>query len=718
MGGTLRRALAVLAVVWACLPTGRALAQDATGTHAFRELGYGDVTARGAYGSAGFFFAVPRGQMPASGSSLDIVFSHSPLLRPDRSTMTAIVNGQSVASVALTPQNRDRAHLTVPLPVDGFVGAGYFVQLQLAMRLTLDECEETQNPALWTTIHEDSRVILPTRRAALAIALADAPALLYPPRRPVAAGTPPGTVPLPDEPTLIVMAARPTAEEIEAAGLVAFQLGQWAASQARDPAVTVARGGVPLADRPAVLVGTGAALGSAAPFDGLSWNGRAFATSGGVVPIEHGVLAVAPTTPGRLLVSGGTPAAVRNAADALAHGDRRTLLTGSYTIVTGARPLATRPRPWQGNATTFAELGVERRELRGPAEHTIELLFERPASWTIRESAALDLAIESSPGLRADTSWLAVSVNGLDMGTRRLAPPGESPRRYRFELPADLLNIDPSGQTRHRLALQIRLFLDLPQLGCTQAAPSSAWAALLPTSAWVLPHETAPTADLSRFPAPFVDESTVQTSVVVPKGPTDDELGAGATAMAALGRWAAAEPSTLPTLISAGSLTESERDRRNLILIGGPARNSASAGFAGLAERLSRPIDPAAYRLAAGERRGELRLFGSPWASERTVLAVTGEGAGGVTLAATALARADSRGGLKGAIVAIVDRMPPQVIDGVGPTPTPVVPLPRVELPPPPPIPPWQVVGAILLGAFLAAVAAIAVVRWGRPRRP
>jgi len=100
------------------------------GMYRFADLGYGDRTARTMYGGLDYFFPVPAGEEPLEGARLELIYSHSPLLLPDRSTMTIIVNGLSVQSVRLTPETRTRASLTVPLPPDLFGGEGFFVQVR------------------------------------------------------------------------------------------------------------------------------------------------------------------------------------------------------------------------------------------------------------------------------------------------------------------------------------------------------------------------------------------------------------------------------------------------------------------------------------------------------------------------------------------------------------------------------------------------------------
>ncbi|MBI3964977.1 MAG: cellulose biosynthesis cyclic di-GMP-binding regulatory protein BcsB, partial [Chloroflexi bacterium] len=134
---TALRALLLLGLLLSSLPASPIKAQT-SGRQTFRDFGYGDLTARTMFGSLDYFFPVPRAQVPQASSQLELVVSHSPLLVSDRSTLTVVANGQSVTSVLLTPENRSRARIVVPLPTEGFSGNGYYVQIQFALRLTRD----------------------------------------------------------------------------------------------------------------------------------------------------------------------------------------------------------------------------------------------------------------------------------------------------------------------------------------------------------------------------------------------------------------------------------------------------------------------------------------------------------------------------------------------------------------------------------------------------
>ncbi|MDP3064582.1 MAG: cellulose biosynthesis cyclic di-GMP-binding regulatory protein BcsB [Chloroflexota bacterium] len=704
--GALKRLALVVTLALGLLTTSAlsrpaAAASDVQAT--FLDLGYGDQTARNASASLSYFFTVPPGRALQAGSQVELLFSHSPLLAPDRSTMTVAINGTSVASVFLTVDNASHARLVAPIPVET-EATSVFVQVRFSMRLTDDECEAPQNPALWATVHGDSTLTLLTTPSAAGFRLEDI-ASLYAPSG------------YSEEPVTLTLSLSPGPQQLEAAGLVAFQVGRWAAAVGRDPSLEVR--GAPSQDRPSIFVGTGDELDPQSPWGGLSWNGQAFVGPGGAAPVEHGVLALAGQGAPLLLVSGAKPSAVLTAAQALVRPEWRALLAGDYTILSGEKVAGSSTPPWREGAASFAQLGIGRRVVSGPGEHTMDFVFERPSGWVLRDGGALELALEVSTAARSETSWVAVTVNGQEIGTRRLLAGENATSRYRFKLPAGLLNTDLAGRPLRRLALQIRIYLDVAKSGCADYVVESAWAALLPTSSLLLPHSEASGQDMGRFPSPFLGGDGHSPAVVLPDHPDQAELEAGLLVMAALGRWYAGEPSGLPLLTTASRLGEEELEERHLVLVGGPERNAASAEAVRKSSVLFQLVRPAAYRLEVGERRASLRLGASPWGRDRQALILLAEDTGSLVLAAEALAKGDLLAQLHGRAVAVVADLPLQT--QVGAEPAAAVPsalAPRVEAPLVERLVAWQVVGAVLLATFLVLVVIVLVSRWRRRPPP
>lgn len=671
-------------------------------SRSFRELGFGDQTARSMYGSVSYFLPVPPGQAPQPGSQIELIVSHSPLLAPDRSTMTVVVNDQRLVSTFLTPENRERSSLMIPLPVEAFSGAGYFVEVRVFMRLALDQCEETQNPALWATVHGDSRLTLPLASNTNGPGLQDLAGVLRPPSDD---GNGRLTIGLPS--------GGGTAEELRAAGLVAFQYGRWAIQSNTDPLIEASTD--PASMRSGVLVGTGGSLHPNVPAGPVHWDGQTFAGSSGAIPAGDGVLVLTGAERPLLLVSGATPEAVRLAAEAVAQPERRATLRGNaVSVADGDVAYNDLGRPWRDSAATFAQLSVDRRVFNGPGEHHVQLAFERPPGWTLKDGSTLDLVIESSSTVRSETSWVSVRVNGIDGGTQRLEPSGSEPGRYTFRLPADQLNTTLDGQPVRRLELEIRLYLDHPEGGCIQSAPESVRATLVPASAWRLPHDTYMGLDLGRFPAMFFSADRGPVAVVLPDAAGAVELTAALTVMAALGRWSGSDDAVWPRLVRAGDLTESERRSHHLILVGDPEQNAIGEAAARADRSLFEPVEPPVqHRNGSGVAHwGTLHLDRSPWGRSRIVLAVMGANAGGLDIAASALATRATLARLQGRTAVLTGDLPPQSVEGADPAPAPPTSLaPAVEEDWIDRMRPWQVVGAVLLGAFVIIVALTLIVR-------
>lgn len=631
---------------------------DARGGIAFRSLGYPDQTAHTADGSLSYLFPVPPNSVAGLGSTLHLVVSHSPLLVPDLSTMTVLVNGQRLTSVFLTAENASRALVSVPLLPAALTAGGELVQIQFSLALTRDACPVADNPGLWATIHDDSSIVFRLQPAPHPLGLADLDRIF----------TPAGPAP---QPMAMVLPKNPLPAELKAAGLVAFQVGRWAAAVGASPAVEVFPPDQVPSDRPVILVGTGRTLKPAGVWGGLSWAGTSYTTGEGRIPTSQGILALAPGGAGRLLVSGGTPDAVLDAANALVRPERRALLAGERVILTSrdpTRPVA--PVAWFDGAASFAQLGAARREVDGSGDHTLDFTFERPPEWVLTDGGNLDLVVATSTGIRDETSWIAASVNGHDLGTISVMDGQKEGGHYRFALPTDLLNSDLNDQPVRRLALQVRIFLDLPAGACVNRSSEREWAAVAPTSVWNLPHDRYPGLDLGRFPAPLLEANTdTPLGVILPRRPTPAEVAGGVGVVAALGRWTGPERTVLPELMTSDHLSSDERAEAQLILIGGSDRNEIAKAAAARDAPSVAPVKPTAYQQLPADNAGWLRLAPSPWASERGLLTVAGSRAGGLDQAVAALTSGPSFAQLRGMAASVAGVLPPQSQVGAAPAP-------------------------------------------------
>lgn len=675
-------------------PLAPAASAEAKGTTTFREYGYGDRTAQGMYSSLDYFFAIPPGQIPQTGARLELDFSHSPVLNAERSTLTVKVNGSSIESVYLTSQNRDHAQLSVGLPTENFSGTGYFVQIAFYLRLTREECEETQNPALWATVYGDSAITLNTTPDPNGPQLQYLDGLFANPLTTRTSAT-------------FITPENFSANELEAAGITAFAFGRGAARAGQDPVLNVSHHRA--SDIPAILVANGARA-NVSQFGAVNWNGQSFTTSGGTIPNADGLLALAANPSPQLLVSGASEEGMLLAARALVEPERRVLLRGSYVVISDQ---AIAPLPafaWENGAASFNALGIDRRDVTGPGEHVLDYFVIRPAGWILRDGSTLELDVASATALRPETSWVQVTINDQMLGTRRLNGDAGQNQKYQFQLPAELLNANLQGQPERRLTANVHLFLNIPEAGCIQSPPNSAHAEILNTSAYLLPHDNFEGLDLGRFPAPLLTASSTPLLVVIPQNPTDPELTAGLQTIAALGKWSVERVTNFPRLVTADRVDDAARRANHLILIGETDRNAVSAEAARANSALFAPPQPTVYAFNAGDARGMLRVARSPFSNALQVLTITGD----VEIAARGLGANAVMQNLRGTTAWIIGNTS-QTITGAEPPPQIPAPLaPQVVIPLEQRLPAWQIVGAIVLGAFVAGILVILVTRYRR----
>ena len=674
-----------------------------TSTHTLRSFGYGDQSARGIYATLDYYFAAPPGRIPTEGSRLDLTYSHSPLLNPALSTMTVVVDGQSMTSVALEGAASSPQRLSVSLPVARFAqpsqrdGIGFFVQIQFYLRLTDDVCEVPDNAALWATVHADSTLTLVTQPVDT---IRTWGALFV---RPDGAGR--------TEPAIFAIPQFATADvaTLQAAGAVAYQFGQWAGARNLDPQITVATALPPLTPEaaPSFLIAEGSAAG-VDRFGALRWNGNAFAVDSTPIGADAGVLALridGQST--QMLVSGASTAALQQAAAAMVTPERRALLEGDYAIVNDA-PVASLPaHAWDNSAASFAQLGLGSRTFTGLGEQSATYYIVRPAGWLLRDESYLLLDLRSTPGLAAPESWVGVRINGYDLGAQPLDTGRREP--YRFALPPDRFTTGLDGQPLRRLTTEVRVFLAIDNEGCTQISPQGAQVTLLDTSRLYLYHDDFAGLDLGRFPAPLRSETP--TYVVLPDVPDEADLHAGLAVMAAFGRWTVERASVLPSLVRADMLGPEQLRSASLILIGGPDRNSVSVAMAAQSPDIFAPVQPASVQTGTAATVGLLGVARSPFAGQHTVIALLDD----VVMAATALS-SHTIETLRGQR-ALVRATTPQILAVADPAAVPPETLaPQLVVPLIQSIPPWQIVGAVLLGAFVAAIVVFVSLRY-RPRK-
>jgi hypothetical protein len=686
----------------------------------FSDLGFRDRSVVSNQGVIEYFLPIPPGVVPVNYSALDLSISHSPLLQPELSTMTVFANGVAISSVFLDESNQDGGSLDVELPTEGFTGDAFHIQIRFSLRLSTESCEPADNQGLWATVHADSTYYFSLIHTAGTADLATLDRQF--------------TNVL--EPVSIVIPENPSSAELDAAGRIAFEIGRRNGNSAAPPAIVRVSAGSTVT-APAILVGTGASLNDRRDWSGLSWNGSAFQTDDGAVPADYGVIALTQDPRPILLVSGATDAALLKAASALGDPKTASVLGGPFAIVTGENPIATDiASPWSENTTTFAQLGIENHELRGSGTHSIELILRRPADWVAGNGGNLTINLQSSPAIDPLLSWIAVSVNGQDIGTTSLGP-GATPTSYAFSLPAEAVNDSPGGMLR--VAIDVHLQIDSDP--CQATDPANAWATIAADSSWSIPHNVYTGLDLARLPAPFTSSASATPFLIaLSDAPTMTDVAAALHIASAFGQRTGQQETGYPRLVRAGEITEAERGSSSIVVLGGAETNSLAASLE------SEDALPAVVSQSGTDGVIRMGLIDSPWFGDGTVLTIVPDSGTDASAVSNLFSSEGTLADLAGTSAIVDPNLLPQVtglaevpiqppdatptteeagfsVPSPEPTPTEasaVVPsLPEEgeeddDVDEEDPLDDWQLVGSILIGGFVIAIGSFLWVRSSR----
>lgn len=319
----------------------------------------------------------------------------------------------------------------------------------------------------------------------------------------------------------------------------------------------------------------------------------------------------------------------------------------------------------QGNirtrTLTFADLGYTKDETLQGVRATREYGVMLPQSWQVQEGNVLVLRFSHSPALRPNSS-LAVDWNGTRLTSVLLTAENAKDGVLRAEIPAALM------RTGYNV-LRLEAYMGIQDDFCTDIDNPAVWLTVHSSSSLQLNFTVqSPQADLSTFPAPFIETSTLVTStvtLVLPDAPRPAELTAVATISAKLGQLAAWRP--LQVDVRGVATFDLNQTTGHLIVIGARER---------LPRTLALPIvKTVGNETVLTDLRGEPvpRHAGVLWEQptpqrDALMLVVTGEDDAAMLTAARALASAPTYAQLSGPLGIVLQVPPPKSNGSLGQT--------------------------------------------------
>ncbi len=678
-----------------------------------KDLGYGDFSLRGMYGSSRLWIPLRPDWDIQTEATLEVTYVASPLLRP-RSTLTLYANKQELISIRPIADGQPHT-FTTTIPVSRLQGKGVTLDFQGYLRLTDDPCEETNNPGQWIRIltRETRLTLNPTWRPA-------EPELAQMDEVLVVREARDYDQPIP--PLLFILPDNPTPLELTVASQVAARL---AAESSTRPPIQVAFASQiqpeETGDAQIILIGEPHRL----PWmDQLGrwlpapwWQDTFRDAAGEPLPADQGVIQItrAPGRPHRylLLVSGTSEEGLRRAGNAFAERDIYLALTGQYIFIGDSPPRVEPipPLPWSTERTTFAQLGSDDRRVNGLGTHNLFYYFRRPPGWVLDRGAQLILRFTTSPALTSRESYIAAFINDVPVGTVRTGP--DFPNEAEMELPVARINRDLDGRVPSRWTLRLEVGNFAREMDCEQVHPEASWTIVQADSAFVTPHVYFALPDLQAFPYPFsaVEEGAPETWILIPSQPQARDIEQALSISALLALYTPQDRTT--SIYPGDAVTEADLGTAHLIVLGDRDRQpwvkplldkmGTIPGYRG---------ERGLYQALKSPKQGLLREGQSPWNEDRVVLMAFGTTPEGAAHAADALL-AETPPVEEPGSVALVDEwgrttviyraiQQPPVPESNEVLREPVLPTPQ----------PWVVITGVLAVALLVILGVIFWVRW------
>ena len=582
----------------------------------FAKLGYDDMRLQGLYSTRTLWIPF-QSDWPVEGDvEIELTYIGSPLLHSRSAIVTVLANNEEITS--FRPAGDGSEHtVSIAIPPALRLAEGTNITFAGHLRLTDDPCEDSFNIGQWLIIRNSSQVEINLARTLPPPELTDLPQAL--------------AIQANDEPAPIIFVLPEGADDLTltAAARVAMRLGIGITADHLPIRVTTADSLMVEEKENANLVLVGLPdnqplIGELGDLMPVPPTDEGFVSQDEVlIPATDGVVQIftSPWHPRRhiLLVSGNGADGLVMAGQAFADRETFQSLTGSFHFIRSlVDPLElVETLPWLTAQTSFAQLGESDRQATGFGITNVNYFFRYPAGVMLDETGQLVLHLAFSPALRAEGSYVEVSVNDIYIGAVDAATvDGNS--WIAWDLPVQSLNeLARKGFVRE-LNVQLSIANMLPVNNCEQVNGESSWATVYADSYFKLDFLPVDSPDLYFFPYPFVaPDSDIPVRFVLPGSPSAEELQTAFSVAALMGNQALTHINL--DVIRGTTVRSQAYTGHHLILIGTTANNSALEETAmGMQTNVSDEI----YQLFNAPQAGFFHALASPWDEGMAALAI------------------------------------------------------------------------------------------------
>lgn len=517
-----------------------------------------DLVIQGVTNRHDFYFELTPSRVLSEGSYLQLTFSHSGTLLPDKSTLTVLLDDKPLGSLFLNRSNEKptgwRADLSELALEPGFHKLSFVSHMEVSADLCIDQ----NNSANWLILHKESLLHLRFQKA---YEQAD---FAYYPSPFLEKGS------LQPLQTLFVVPDSPNEEQLKAFGeLAGFFSSQVPANRLSFQVFKESELNGEMRKENMIWIGSESQWGTL---------GKQLAERGSKDGMMK--LSVSPwDSQSTVLSINGTDQEIAAAVRQLVTPEYYAQLSGrTYEISKlGEQAGISGGLVGEDADLTLEELGYGDLVVESPIAGTARIAFALPAEADPARPGHLKLHFKHAKSLNFAESLVTVKVNGFPTASRYLNEESSDFGTLDLEIP-------PDRMANRNLIVDVSFQFESAEGICSGGTQIGHWAVISKHS--VFSFETRPndSMQLEQLPYPFViRQAWAPTEFLLPASPSSEEMSLFVTVCGMMGRQAAQSPADGDTFTVRLDDNPADAAGKNLIYIGLaehiPEAVSASADF-------------------------------------------------------------------------------------------------------------------------------------------
>jgi hypothetical protein len=580
----------------------------------------------GVYPESRLGFTRPRAWNLASAKVL-LRYQHSPSLLSQKSFLTLRLNNTSIGSIALDRTEREIGEAVFEVPVSLIQDTN---ELSIvAEQHTSENCTNPSDPALWTEILPDSKVVFEFQPQPVALDLS-----LYPY---------PFIDTLSLDPNRLSYLVPPTSSDTWLTSLARFQtaMGRVARFHQLDTQAVDDIEGLTWGDR-LIVIGTPTEQPLLSDLD-LPFaiaNDQILDGNDQPLPGEVGVLMLTTIQDGSvpvLVISGNSAAGVAKATQNLVQPTARDIVAGQAAIIDRVEDVPSPdPRDWPGylptaNSFQLSDLTVpggqpfQEVTVHGAKAPPVQANFRALPDDRFSRGSTMTLHYSHSPQVNSRTSTVEVLLDNVAIGSKRLSNRNaDAKKTFKINLPGNLIQPDSILSVRFNLNPRESEF-------CGLSTDEQLWGRVYGDTSFDLKRGnvvTLPNLELLKTGYPLTaPQDLSEAGIIMPETPSRADIDTLLALTQRLGQVSQASSVKL-NVYRAGAVPGDVQEERHLVTIGRrdrlPLQNALQTEQFGLRAGFTRFWKGNQVH-ALPDSEGLVRSVLSPQNSERILLALTAQ---------------------------------------------------------------------------------------------